>query len=83
MRTTKGISGYRLADEIRKRKKLQAPIIFISAKNTENDKLTGFSVGADDYITKPFSVKEIVARVKAFIRRSEYKDTCVAERIGH
>jgi two-component system alkaline phosphatase synthesis response regulator PhoP len=67
----KGMSGYRLADEIRKRKKLHVPIIFISAKNTENDKLTGFSVGADDYITKPFSVKEIVARVKAVIRRVE------------
>jgi len=67
----KGMSGYRLADEIRKRKKLTAPIIFITAKNTENDKLTGFSLGADDFITKPFSVKEIVARVKAVIRRFE------------
>ena len=67
----KGMSGYRLADEIRKRRKIEAPIIFISAKNTENDKLTGFSVGADDYITKPFSVKEIIARVKAVIRRAD------------
>ncbi len=67
----KGMSGYRLADEIRKRKKLTAPIIFITAKNTENDKLTGFSLGADDFITKPFSVKEIVARVRAVIRRFE------------
>ena len=67
----KGMSGYRLADEIRKRRKIEVPIIFISAKNTENDKLTGFSVGADDFITKPFSVKEIIARVKAVIRRSD------------
>ena len=67
----KGMSGYKLADEIRKRKKISTPIIFITAKNSENDKLTGFSLGADDFITKPFSVKEIIARVKAVIRRSE------------
>jgi two-component system, OmpR family, alkaline phosphatase synthesis response regulator PhoP len=66
----KGISGFRLADEIRKRKKISAPIIFITAKNTENDKLTGFTVGADDYITKPFSIKEVLARVKAVLRRT-------------
>ncbi len=53
----KGMSGYKLADEIRKRKKITTPIIFITAKNSENDKLTGFSLGADDFITKPFSVK--------------------------
>jgi two-component system alkaline phosphatase synthesis response regulator PhoP len=70
----KGMSGYKLADEIRKRKKLSTPIIFITAKNSENDKLTGFSVGADDFITKPFSVKEILARVKAVIRRVETVD---------
>jgi two-component system alkaline phosphatase synthesis response regulator PhoP len=67
----KGISGYKLADEIRKRKKITVPIIFITAKNSENDKLTGFSLGADDFITKPFSVKEIIARVKAVSRRAE------------
>jgi DNA-binding response OmpR family regulator len=67
----KGMSGYKLADEIRKRKKITAPIIFITAKNSENDKLTGFSLGADDFITKPFSVKEIIARVKAVSRRAE------------
>jgi DNA-binding response OmpR family regulator len=70
----KGMSGYRLADEIRKRRKISAPFVFITAKNTENDKLTGFSVGADDYITKPFSIKEVVARIKAVIRRSDKND---------
>jgi two-component system alkaline phosphatase synthesis response regulator PhoP len=76
----KGMSGYKLADEIRRRRKINTPIIFITAKNTENDKLTGFSVGADDFITKPFSVKEILARVKAIIRRSEpMNDTAVPE----
>jgi DNA-binding response OmpR family regulator len=75
----KGMSGYRLADEIKKRKKLDSPVIFISAKNSENDKLTGFSVGADDYITKPFSVKEIIARVKAVLRRAETSDDSISE----
>jgi two-component system, OmpR family, alkaline phosphatase synthesis response regulator PhoP len=70
----KGMSGFKLADEIRKRKKIRTPIIFITAKNSENDKLTGFSLGADDFITKPFSVKEIMARVKAIIRRAEIID---------
>jgi len=50
---------------------MNAPIFFITAKNTENDKLTGFSVGADDFITKPFSIKEVVARIKAVLRRSD------------
>src|SRR4030042_5700609 len=67
----KGMSGYRLADEIRKRKKIEQPILFFTARQAENDKLTGFSVGADDYITKPFSVKEVVARVKAMLRRAD------------
>jgi two-component system, OmpR family, alkaline phosphatase synthesis response regulator PhoP len=67
----KGMSGYKLADEIRKRRKINTPIMFITAKNSENDKLTGFSLGADDFITKPFSVKEIIARVNAVIRRTE------------
>ncbi len=45
-------------------------IIFLTAKDTENDILTGFSLGADDYISKPFSVNELTARVKAVLKRS-------------
>jgi two-component system alkaline phosphatase synthesis response regulator PhoP len=67
----KGMSGFRLADEIRNRRKLETPVIFLTAKNTENDKLTGFSLGAEDYITKPFSVRELVARVKVVLKRKE------------
>lgn len=48
----------------------QVPVIFLTAKSTEYDKITGFALGADDYITKPFSPKEMVARVKAVLRRS-------------
>src|SRR4030043_1660970 len=65
----KGMSGFKLADEIRNKRKLKTPVIFLTAKNTENDKLTGFSLGADDYITKPFSVRDLVARVKVILRR--------------
>jgi DNA-binding response OmpR family regulator len=49
---------------------INVPVIFLTAKDTENDILTGFSIGADDYITKPFSVNELTARVKAVLKRS-------------
>ncbi|MFA7616216.1 MAG: response regulator transcription factor [Moheibacter sp.] len=63
-----GMSGYKMAEKIRK-DGLIVPIIFLTAKDTENDMLTGFSVGGDDYISKPFSVKEVVARIKAVLKR--------------
>jgi len=65
------ISGFRLAEKVRKEKKLEVPIIFLTAKDTENDLLTGFSIGADDYIAKPFSVKELIVRVKALLKRTK------------
>lgn len=64
-----GISGFKAANVIRKEKKLEIPIIFLTAKTEENDILTGFNVGADDYISKPFSIKEIIARIKAILKR--------------
>jgi len=64
------ISGFKLADRVRKEMKNNVPIIFLTAKDTENDLLTGFSIGADDYIAKPFSVNELTARVKAVLKRS-------------
>ncbi|MDR1023713.1 MAG: response regulator transcription factor [Prevotellaceae bacterium] len=63
-----GMSGYKLAETLR-RSHNQIPVIFLTAKDTENDMLTGFSVGGDDYISKPFSIKEVVARVKAVLKR--------------
>ncbi|MDR0505397.1 MAG: response regulator transcription factor [Dysgonamonadaceae bacterium] len=65
-----GMSGYKLTEKLRQ-KKNQIPIIFLTAKDSENDMLTGFSVGGDDYISKPFSIKEVVARVKAVLKRTE------------
>jgi two-component system, OmpR family, alkaline phosphatase synthesis response regulator PhoP len=64
-----GISGFKTANIIRKERNLQIPIIFLTAKGEENDVLTGFNVGADDYISKPFSIKEVVARIKAILKR--------------
>ena len=61
------LDGYNLVKEIRKRKNI--PIILLSAKNRESDKILGLDLGADDYITKPFSPLEVVARVNAQIRR--------------
>ncbi len=64
------ISGFKLAEKLRKEHKITAPIIFLTAKDTENDLLTGFSVGADDYIAKPFSINELTARVNAVLKRT-------------
>lgn len=63
------ISGFSLAQRIRKDMRLEVPIIFLTARDTENDLLTGFNIGADDYITKPFSVRALQARIKAVLKR--------------
>ncbi len=64
-------SGYKMASIIRKEMNLNVPIIFLTAKNTENDILTGFNVGGDDYIPKPFSIREMLARVRAVLKRGK------------
>ena len=65
------ISGFKMANLLKKDKKTaKVPIIFITAKDTENDTITGFNLGADDYISKPFSLREVMARVKAVLRRT-------------
>ena len=64
------MSGFKFADKLRKELKIDIPVIFLTAKDTENDILTGFSLGADDYISKPFSVNELTARVRAVLKRS-------------
>jgi len=61
--------GFAVAKEIRRLDK-RVPIIFLTAKSLEADKLKGFEIGADDYITKPFSMNELLARINATIRRS-------------
>lgn len=68
-----GMSGYKMAETLRNSGN-QTPIIFLTAKDTENDMLTGFSVGGDDYISKPFSLKEVSARIKAMLKREKAKE---------
>lgn len=73
------ISGFKMASMLKKNKATATiPIIFITAKDTENDTVTGFNLGADDYISKPFSLREVMVRVKAVLRRTasgDEKDT--------
>ena len=68
------ISGFKMANMLRKNERTaKMPIIFLTAKDTENDLLIGFNLGADDYISKPFSIRQVVARVKAVLRRTVAK----------
>ncbi|MFW5822992.1 MAG: response regulator transcription factor [Tangfeifania sp.] len=69
-----GMSGFKVANLLRKDKKIKTPIIFLTAKGEENDILTGFNVGADDYISKPFSIKEVIARIKAILKRGGHAE---------
>ncbi len=67
-----GMSGYRMAELLREDNN-DIPIIFLTAKTDQNDLLTGFSSGGDDYIPKPFSIMEVIARVRAVLKRSGAK----------
>ncbi|EFR44489.1 response regulator YycF [Streptococcus pseudoporcinus] len=71
------MDGLEVAKEIRKTSHI--PIIMLSAKDSEFDKVIGLEIGADDYVTKPFSNRELLARVKAHLRRTETIETAVAE----
>lgn len=66
-----GMSGFRLAEKLRRELHNNTPVIFLTARDTENDMLTGFSSGGDDYISKPFSLQEVLARIKAVLRRTQ------------
>ncbi len=71
-----GLNGYDLCRKIRSTENYsEIPVIFLSAKSEEFDKILGLELGGDDYITKPFSIKEVKSRVKAVIRRSNKKHT--------
>ena len=71
------LDGLEVAKEVRKTSHI--PIIMISAKDSEFDKVIGLEIGADDYVTKPFSNRELLARVKAHLRRTENIESAVAE----
>ena len=66
------VNGLEICRSLRERSNV--PIIMLTARSTEHDKLTGLAVGADDYLTKPFSPRELVARVEAVLRRAKQSD---------
>lgn len=66
-----GMSGFQLAKQLKNCEvTAHIPIIFLTARDTENDTVTGFNLGADDYISKPFSIREVMVRVRAVLRRT-------------
>lgn len=70
-----GMSGFQMAKKLKgNAKTAEIPIIFLTARDTENDTLTGFNLGADDYISKPFSIREVLVRIRAVLRRTAEKN---------
>ena len=66
-----GMGGFQLAKQLKNSEvTAHIPIIFLTARDTENDTVTGFNLGADDYISKPFSIREVMVRVRAVLRRT-------------
>ena len=76
-----GTDGYSLAAEIRKMNS-EVPIIFLTAKSLKEDKIKGLRLGADDYITKPFSIEELILKIEVFLRRSRISATPKAEQVA-
>ena len=74
-----GMNGFELCELIRK--KISCPIIFLSARDREEDRIKGLLVGGDDYLVKPFSLKELHARIIAHLRREQRNDTVVKKHI--
>ncbi|PPK87136.1 DNA-binding response OmpR family regulator [Neolewinella xylanilytica] len=80
-----GVDGFTLARKIRERDQ-DIPILFLTAKSLEEDRLQGLRLGADDYITKPFSIEELLLRVEVFLRRNRVRPAALAfdpRHIGH
>ncbi len=72
-----GLDGFEVCRQLRKQ--CQVPILMLSARDDAVDRVVGLEVGADDYVTKPFSVREVVARIKAHLRRSAINRVAVAQ----
>jgi DNA-binding response OmpR family regulator len=75
------LNGYQVCEEIRRTNQF-VPIIMLTAKSQEADKIRGLEAGADDYVTKPFSVGELVARIRAIFRRTHRPSEAPAFRVG-
>ena len=84
-----GMSGLELCQRLRREPlTVKTPVIMLTARSSEEDRLAGLEVGADDYVVKPFSMKEIIARVRALLRRQTeksfqiYEDDCIRIDVG-
>ncbi len=78
-----GMSGFALAQQLKTDDATRhLPIIFLTARDTENDIITGLNLGADDYISKPFSLRELIARVHAVLRRAQHHEVPVLQADG-
>ena len=76
-----GMSGFQLAKKLKENPMTaHVPIIFLTARDTENDTLTGFNLAADDYISKPFSIREVMVRIRAVLRRTAEQNGSADER---
>ncbi len=70
-----GMSGFAMARRLKENAATgTVPIIFLTARDTENDTITGFNLGADDYISKPFSIREVLVRIRAVLRRTQTEE---------
>lgn len=70
-----GMSGFAMAQKLKADSTTaDIPIVFLTARDTENDTVTGFNLGADDYISKPFSIREVLVRVRAVLRRTDERE---------
>ena len=78
-----GMSGFKMAERLGEDLDNKIPIVFLTAKDTERDMLTGFSAGGDDYISKPFSLHEVLARVKAVLRRAQREEIPALLKVGN
>ncbi|MEO1088006.1 MAG: response regulator transcription factor, partial [Acidobacteriota bacterium] len=80
--TLPGIDGLEILRQVRQRSSSGAtvPVLMLTARGSESDKVLGFEIGADDYVTKPFSTRELVARVRALLRRTRSEVVEVVER---
>ncbi len=70
-----GMSGFAMAKKLKAAPETKdIPVVFLTARDTENDTVTGFNLGADDYISKPFSIREVLVRIRAVLRRTAEKN---------
>lgn len=77
-----GMDGLSLAQRLRREARLSVPILMLTARDTLDDKLAGFDAGADDYLVKPFSLKEVEARLQALVKRAQGRVVDVTLRLG-